>query len=132
MKLIDLFSYLSSSITKPKIFFIIASITISALIIDISINQIYYLNINEFPIDMKVILFLLIGAISLIGQYTFIQFVKNKSIDIRKANVLRVKTLSRIAYTVQSALTILFLIVIFQMIIETEYSVLGTDIFHRN
>jgi hypothetical protein len=124
MKFIDLFSYLSSSITKPKIFFIIASITISALIIDVSINQIYYLNINEFPIAMKVILFLLIGAISLIGQYTFIQFVKNKSIDIRKANVLRVKTLSRIAYIVQSVLTILFLIVIFQMIIETEYSVL--------
>jgi hypothetical protein len=124
MKVIDLFSYLSSSIIKPKIFFIIASITIFALIIDVSINQIYYLNINEFPIDMKVILFLLIGAISLIGQYTFIQFVKNKSIDIRKSNVLRVKTLSRIAYFVQSVLTILFLIVIFQMSIATEYSVL--------
>jgi len=98
--------------------------TIFALVLDTSINQIYYLNINQLvPPPIKVTLFIVIAAISLVGQYCFLQFVKNKSTDIVKANILHIKTISKVAYIVQSILTTLFLILLFQMIIQSQYSV---------
>lgn len=125
MKLVTLFSRLFSSFRtfKTSAISIIIFLSIFTLVVDTSIDQIYYLNINEYPLDAKVILFMIIAIITLIGQYAFLQFVRNKSIDIRKANILNIRTLSKIAYVIQSLLTMLFLIVIFQMIIETKYNV---------
>lgn len=122
MKLIT-FSHLPfSHISKTRIIFIILYVTIFALIVDTSIDQIYYLNINESSLATKIMLFMVIAMISLIGQYAFLQFVRNKSIDITKANILHIRTLSKIAYVVQTLLTALFLIVVFQIIIETQYN----------
>lgn len=98
-------------------------ITILVLILDTSINQIYYLNINQYPLSGKVTLFISIAIISLIGQYGFLQFVRNKSIEITKANILHLRTLSRVTYVVQFTLTALFLVLLFQIIIQTQYSV---------
>ena len=125
MKLVTLFSRLFSSFRtfKTSAISIIIFLSIFTLVVDTSIDQIYYLNINEYPLDAKVILFMIIAIITLIGQYAFLQFVRNKSIDIRKANILNIRTLSKIAYVIQSLLTMLFLIVIFQTLIETQYNV---------
>lgn len=98
-------------------------ITILVLILDTSINQIYYLNINQYPLSSKVTLFISIAIISLIGQYGFLQFVRNKSIEITKASILHLRTLSRVTYVVQFILTALFLVLLFQIIIQTQYSV---------
>jgi hypothetical protein len=113
----------SFHIYKSKILFTILCLTIFTLIVDTSINQIYYLNFNEYPLTSKVILFMIIAIITLIGQYAFLQFVKDKSKDIRKTSILHILTLSKIAYVVQLVLIILFLLAIFQMIIETKYNV---------
>jgi hypothetical protein len=37
--------------------------------------------------------------------------------------MLRIKTISKVAYVVQSVLTVLFLILLFQVIIQTQYSI---------
>jgi hypothetical protein len=120
----NLFSHLTSLISKPKVIFIILSITVSVLVIDTSINRIYYRSINELPLDVKVILFLVIAIISWIGQFSCIQFVHSKSIHIRNKNVLGIKTLFIIVSIVQFVLIVLFLILVLQMIIEIQYNLL--------
>lgn len=124
MKLTSLSSHLSlSDRSKMRIIFIMIYLTIFALIVDTSIDKIYYLNFNESSLTTKVTLFMVIAIISLVGQYFFLQFVRNKSVDIRKTNILHIKSLSKIAYIVQTALTTLILIVVFQTTIQTQYSV---------
>jgi Tfp pilus assembly protein PilO len=119
MKIINIFSLaFSSQEFKTRLIFIMIYLTIITLLIDTSVDQIYYLNINEYPLNVKVILFMIIAVIALIGQYAFLHFVGKKGIDIRKTDILNIGTLLKIAHVVQSVLTILFLIVIFQMIFE--------------
>jgi hypothetical protein len=125
MKIINIFSLaFSSQEFKTRLIFIMIYLTIITLLIDTSVDQIYYLNINEYPLNVKVILFMIIAVIALIGQYAFLHFVGKKGIDIRKTDILNIGTLLKIAHVVQSVLTILFLIVIFQMIFEIQYNVI--------
>lgn len=123
MKITELFSDVSNMVSKDRSYFIIMCIAILALIVDTSINQIYYLNINEYPEVMKLIVFVVIGVIAAISQYASLQYVKRKSTDIRKVSLLHVKTLHRIVSIAQSVLTGMFVIIVIQMIFETAYSV---------
>jgi hypothetical protein len=118
--LLNLFSF---HISKPRILFTILCLTIFTLIVDTSIDQIYYLDFNGYPLTAKVILFMMIAIITLIGQYAFLHFVKDKSKNIRKMGILHIFALSKIAYVIQLMLIALFLLAIFQMIIETQYNV---------
>jgi|tagenome__1003787_1003787.scaffolds.fasta_scaffold20988661_2 hypothetical protein len=127
MKIFNPFFHLfSSQKFKSKIIFIILYITIFTLIVDTSIDRIYYLNFNEYSLTIKMIIFIIIAMISLIGQYAFLQFIRHKNEDIRNIKMLHVHLLSKITYVIQFMLTALFLIMIFQMIIQTQYNVIIT------
>ena len=116
--------HLFSFTSKTPVITTAMYITIIAVIIDTSLNQIYYLNVNQsVPPHIKVLTFIAISGICLIGQYCFLQFVKARSTYIAKANTLHIRTLTRVAYLVQSVLTILFLSLLFQIIIEAQYTV---------
>lgn len=123
MNFIRLFSQVNSKVSKDRAYLIIMCISILALIIDTSINQIYYLNINEAPEIIKIIVFIVIGIVAVSGQYASLQYLKTKSTDLRKVNIFHIKILHRIVSVAQFILAVIFLIMVIQMIFVSAYSI---------
>src|SRR5437763_16802094 len=109
--------HLFSFTSKTPVITTAIYITFIAVIIDTSLNQTYYLNVNQsVPPHIKVIIFVAISGICLIGQYWFLQFVKAKSTDITKANILHIRTFIKEDNLVQFVLASFFMSLLFQIL----------------
>lgn len=90
---------------------------------DTSIINVYYININQLNLSLKYLIFIFIAAVSIICQFFAYRFVRDKSVEIRRINLLNVNKLHRVVLIFQILITIVFLIIIVQMLANTAYSV---------
>lgn len=105
-----------------KIFFIAFSIVISALVIDTTLVKIYSFStsIQSLP-NWAVIVFLVVGSIYTVGQYVILLFVKKKSNEVITKPELHLHLIYKVITIVQSALTVLFVSLIVEIIVTSHY-----------
>jgi hypothetical protein len=103
--------------------FIVVSIVIVALLLDTTIIRVSDLTLkstSSWPIG----LFIIIAAISLVGQHLIMRFIKEKvdeSIAAQKS--LNLNSLYKVAVTVHYVLAAILVFVILQMLITSRYNV---------
>lgn len=112
-------SFLNS---KVKVF-ILACVTICTLVFDTSIINVYYINFNQLSLGSKYIVFIVIAIISILGQFFLFEFVRYKSAEIRRINLLGVNSVHKILLVFQAIIILLFLAIILEMITESAYHV---------
>jgi len=115
---------LSASTYNNKIIFFLVCSLIVALIVDTSIIKIYYFSFNQSPTDWRTILFIVISSVYLFGLYMMSEFVKKRSEEIRKRQMLRVNPLHKMVIISQCLLSAIIIFVIFQIIIMQYYNVI--------
>ena len=96
---------------------------IGLVLLDTSTIKIYYVNTNQLPIYAKMILFFIIGSISIFGQWLILQYVKKRWLDAYKMDTLHFKTLYPLIVIGQSILTGTLILIMLQMIFDTKYYV---------
>lgn len=118
----NILHYLSTFTYNNKIIFLLVSILIVFLIVDTSIIKIYYFSFNQSPVSWRVILFIVISCVYLVGLYLISQFVKQRSEHIRARQVLHINVLHKIVVTSQYLLTAIIVFVIFQIVVTSGYN----------
>jgi signal transduction histidine kinase len=101
-----------------RIFFVIISIVVSSLIIDISLSNIS--DLISVSTSWGFSTFIVIAIVYAVGQYLILEFVKQKSKRIRIKSPL-INKLSTIITIVQYVLTATIVFVIFQIFVNSYY-----------
>ena len=82
----------SSLIYRNKLAFVVIFIIISALVIDTSIIKVYYLNVQQPSSSISgFIVFIVISAICMTGQYYVLGYVNRKSKEVGDYKKLHIK-----------------------------------------
>jgi hypothetical protein len=116
-------SFFYSSRYHNKIFFIVFAVVIAALITDTSFLRIYSISSsNQLFSNSTLTIFLVIGAVYAAGQFVILAFVKNNSNEIRTKRKVRLNTIHKIVTIVQSVSTVVFVSLIFEMILMSQYN----------
>ncbi|MBV9176151.1 MAG: hypothetical protein JO297_03860 [Nitrososphaeraceae archaeon] len=116
----------NSLIYSNKLAFVVIFIIICALVIDTSIIKVYYLNVQQPSSSSisNVIVFIIISAIYMVGQYYVLGYVNKKSSEIGDYNKkLHIKVLHKALTIVQYGLTAINIFVIVQMYTISRYNV---------
>ena len=82
-------------------------------------------------LNWGIITFIIISTVSMIGQYFILAFVKHNSAELRRKSVaLHLKTIHNVVSIVQYAMTVLLLILIYQITLTSHYnvSILATSV----
>jgi hypothetical protein len=96
----------SSLIYSNKLAFVVISIIISALVIDTSIIKVYYLNVQQSSSSIpNVIVFIIISAIYMTGQYYVLGYANKKSKEVGDYKRLHIKVLHKAVALVLYGLT---------------------------
>ena len=112
--------FLSAITSSNKTLLIIVSVLIAILIIDTVINNVVDFISNEIVSSWSIILFGFIAAVSAIGQYFILDFVKQKSKEIRTKSVY-LKIMHTVVTIVQSFLTAIIVFVILEIVFTSHY-----------
>jgi hypothetical protein len=120
----NILHFLSASTYNNKIIFFLVCSLIVALIVDTSIIKVYYFSFNQSPTDWRIILFIVISFVYLFGLYMMSEFVKKRSEEIRKRQMLRINPLHKMVIISQCLLAAIIIFVIFQIIIMQYYNVI--------
>jgi hypothetical protein len=97
---------------------------IFALLLDVSFGKISDLLGKQSYLNWGIITFIVISAVSIIGQYFILTFVKRNSTELRnKAVALHLKTIHGLVTIVQCVMTILLLTLIYQIVLTSHYNV---------
>jgi signal transduction histidine kinase len=114
----------SSLIYRNKLAFVVIFIIISALVIDTSIIKVYYLNVQQPSSSISgFIMFIVISAIYMTGQYYVLGYVNRKSKDVGDYKKLHIKLLHKAVALVQYGLTAINIFAIMQMAVISRYNV---------
>jgi hypothetical protein len=108
---------------RDKIIFIIVSIIFITLLLDTSIIRISDLTLKSTP-SWTLGLFLIITAISLLGQNLILRFIKqkvHKSTAVQKS--LRLNSMYKVAVTVHYILAAILVFLILQILMTSRYDV---------
>jgi hypothetical protein len=124
MDRIDIFSHLSE-LYSNKAIFIVASILVAALIIDISLSRIYsYSFTNQSSPHIRIAIFLVLGVVYVTGQYLLLEFTKKKSKEIRDKRQLHLDLIHKLVTIIQYVLTAVIVFFIVEMVLTSAYSVI--------
>ena len=94
------------------------------LIIDISLARTYsYGFTSQFSPNFRVIIFLALGVVYIIGQYILLQFTKKKSKDIRSRGQLHLSLIHKAVIIIQCVLAVVIVFFIVEMVLTSSYSV---------
>jgi hypothetical protein len=104
-----------------KKFLIVISIVIVALIIDVSIIRIYLIS-GKSILSWTIVIFLVIATVYAIGQYLVLEFVKQKSKEIRTKKQLHLNTIHKVITIVQYILTAIIIFVVLQILMTSSYN----------
>ena len=97
---------------------------IIALLLDVSFGKISDLLGKQYYLNWGIIAFIAISVVSILGQYLILAFIKQNSKELRnKAVTLHLKTIHNTVRIAQYILTLLFLILIYQITITSHYNV---------
>jgi hypothetical protein len=113
---------LRASANRNNSIFILLSIMIVLLIVDISISRATSVVVERFS-DVRFAAFVFIGIIPGVAQYFVLRFVKRESISSRTAERLHFTVIHRITEASQYLLVAIFLFVIVQMMVFSFYSI---------
>jgi hypothetical protein len=94
---------------------------VGVLIVDTSMNRIYYQSIAQWIPSVNVGLFTTIVVISLIGQIFFLRFVKVKTSSLTTISASKIELLRKAMWIIQSSVMIILLVLIIQMVLEQHY-----------
>jgi signal transduction histidine kinase len=111
---------LASSKVNNKTFFLIVATVIFALIVDAMINFVADFVYHRIASNWGITLFILIAIICGAGQYFILEFVKQKSKEIRSKSKY-LNTMHRVVTVVQYSLTGLMFFVILQILMTRQY-----------
>jgi hypothetical protein len=121
-------NFLSSGYSNRGIF-VVVFIIIAAIVIDTSLIKTYDLIGKKESLGWRTIVFSVIVAISIVGQYLVLGFVKQKRLsNILNPKEIHLNILHRIVTLVQYFLITLLMFVLLQVLITSHYStiILGT------
>ena len=124
MTYLNILHFLSTYAYSDKIIFVIVSILVVVLIIDTSVNKIYYFTFNQSPLGWRVFLFIGVSSVSLVGLHLISRFVKQRSEHIRNRKLLHTNELDKIVMISQFLLTAIIIFVILQITIMSHYNVI--------
>ena len=114
-----------------KLIFFVVCLVIVVLLIDTTIAQIYrliYGNVYstdtfESALALNVTVFTILVAITACGQFFILDFVKRKSVADSDSRNYHLRLLGRTVTVLQFGLVVLILLLIFQMVLMSSYSV---------
>jgi hypothetical protein len=106
------------------VMFIAFCITILTLIIDTSIINIYFIDFNRLPNNLKQNIFVFIAILSMIGLYVILEFLKHKRDLIQKV-YSGVRAIHRRIVLVQILIMATFALLIFEMIFLDRYYIIN-------
>src|ERR1051325_631636 len=116
----------SSLMYRNKLAFVVIFIIISALVVDTSIIKVYYLNVQQPSSSISgFIVFIVISAIYMIGQYYVLGYVNRKSKEVGDYKKLHIKLLHKAVTLVQYGLTAINIFAIMQMAVISRYNVVS-------
>ena len=107
---------------KNQLPFTVLCIATGVLILDTSMNRVYYQSIAQWVQSTNIAIFILIGVISLICQFTLIRFVGIKIKSAIRAKTLRIGLLNKSMILGQGSVIAVFSAVIIQMVLEQRYN----------
>src|SRR5919107_2096679 len=113
--------FLFATIFNNKKFLIVVSIVIVALVIDTSLIKIYLIS-GQSLLSWKIVIFLIIATVYAIGQYFVLEFVKQRSREIRTRKQLHLDTIHKIVTIVQYILTAIIIFIILQILVTSRYN----------
>ena len=116
---------LTASGNNNKIIFGTVSIIIGAFLVDTSLNKISDLFTGQMPLSWRFSVFVVIGAIYLIGQFLVLGFVKRKSQEIGAKEKLHLKLVHKVVIIIQCSVTAIFLFVGLEMLTLSYYNVVA-------
>jgi Na+/H+-translocating membrane pyrophosphatase len=106
-----------SLIYSNRVAFAVISIIISALVVGTSIIKVYYLNIQQSSSSIpNVIVFIILSAICMIGQYYVLGYANKKSKEVGDYKKLHIKVLRKAVACAIYGLTAINVFVIVQMV----------------
>src|SRR5919112_1088705 len=107
-----------------KITFIILSIIIVALIIDISLIKISrFITVSQSFLGLEIPILIVIVIVYAIGQYIVLMFVKSKIMETRTIEQLHLNLIHKLVSIVQYVLISLLVFLILQMMVTSGYTV---------
>jgi hypothetical protein len=115
-------NFLAPGYSNRGIFFVVF-IIVAAIITDTSLIKTYDLIGKRESLGWRTVAFSVIVAISIVGQYLVLGFVKQKRIsNILKPKEIHLNILHRIITLVQYSLIALLMFVLFQILVTSHYS----------
>jgi signal transduction histidine kinase len=100
--------------------YVVALLLISALIVDAVIATVPDFLQDQIVSPPGIVLFIMTGVFFIMGQYVILQYIKRKTKDIR-SKFRYVNILHKIVTVIQYALCSMFILVIFDMLIDSRY-----------
>lgn len=112
-------------IYKTNIVIVVFTIVTVAILIDTSLIKTSDLYPDLAVSNSSIVIFIGIVSISIIGQYFILTFIKLKSKEIRgKREIFYLNIINYVVTTSQYALIFLLIVVVFQILATTYYSVI--------
>jgi hypothetical protein len=118
-----IWSVINPSISSRKSFFVIVCILITALLIDSSVIKIYNFTSSTAEANLEYVGFILLVVIFVIAQYVVLAFTKSR-IEKMNSNLILLGTIHKIVIIFQYGLSILLIIIIFEISIASHYDTL--------
>ena len=123
MILNNLIGVLSALRYNNKIILVVISIITAALIVDTALIKIYDLISKQSTSSWSIVVFIVISATYIIGQYFVLEFVKQKSMGIRTRKELHLNTIHKMVTVVQYVLGVILVFVILQIVVMSHYNI---------
>lgn len=119
----DLARHLRTISTKQNVIVLVVSVVALLAIIDTSFIRTSVLITSHSSSEERVVSFIIITMIIIIGQFLILAFVRQQTRTIRKQNVFRLNQLIKIVIGVQVAITVILILLILQIVLDSQYYV---------
>jgi hypothetical protein len=113
----------STAISRDKLLFVVVITVFGAVIIDTSFIKVYPFIFNPFISNWRIIIFLCLSVVCMVGQFVILELIKRKTEAIRDNAELHLNAIHKIVSIAQYALTALFLFCIVEMVTTASYNV---------
>ena len=91
--------------------------------VDTSVIKVYSVNVNQMPVEFRLVIFFAIACTSVFGLYIIYYYAREK-IGGLGTRVMRLQSLARVVQVSIYLLTLVILIVIAEIIFQSSYSIL--------
>jgi hypothetical protein len=115
-------SSLSSLAYDNRSIFLLLSIIIAFLLLDTLLIKIYPFTTTQAVLESRLAIFVIIGAVYMIGQLLILKFIREKSRKIQSKEQLHIDRLHTFVVITQFAITVILALVILQMVTVSRYS----------